>query len=332
MISTRGVCDACEVPSEREKLGGAKGGRRSRRRKPGPSKMPASNTKRFAKLLLGRTKAACNIKKSVFIEVYSGRRSKTAAAAARRGLASLRVCKPVGRVPKRADRPVYDIDATPVLKPGSVATWYLDMDTLRGRDASRKYALALAASGSYSRLVVLTSPPCTPWSPWQAVVFAKLNDMQRGARGRARARFFDKSNKGLQNITFCKSLHKQLRAHAKRKTKLVSLHEQPSRALMPKVFAHGPQATQRVWPYAVGKDSFRASVSGCEVGLMNKRRRLLGKSWTFEVEGCKTLMEGLQSLKCSHDEKHEPTEGSDTTLTETYPPKLATILACGCAL
>ena len=194
-----------------------------------------------------------------------------------------------------------------------------------------KFLVQQAASSTHERLILVTSPQCTPWCSWQYVnrsILAKIKDVGRKAASLTRAKTV--FAKGLSDIRFARQLHRSLLRRASPKTQLVSIHEQPNSATMPRVLRHATLwDTDRVWPWAISPSSEHARVDGCSVGLSSADDDLMGKSWAFEVRGSQLLFDNLCRLRCGHAVKHARADGARTKATENYPRKLANVLVLG---
>ena len=258
------------------------------------------------------------------------RSSKTAAAAARLGSASLRICDPRGSRVKHVRE--FDSDHSPTLTPGKVCTWFLDLQNAEHASLLCSFVREQVKGGVFGRIALLTSPPCTPWSPWGRVNKAKRRAMSRRNRVAALTRWKATYNAGISNIRLARRLQSLGMDYLSQKTSLVRIHEQPAQASMPIDSLADSRLAGNSWPWALSSSPTKSIVSGCEVGLKSASGSLMSKKWAFEVHGSQPLVDALAKLVCTHNVRHAQAAGADTQRSGFYSLKLGTILARGALL
>ena len=173
-ISTRGLCYLCSEQVDSMSAGGKK----SKRRKPGTN---VRNAARAAETRARQSPPQCDPARTLCVEIWSGGRSKVSKAASRYGLIALRISAPTTRA--YPDRRIWRWPERPGLEAGQTSTWQVDLDQGNQKHDVLTFLREQCASGSSSRIIVITNPPCTPWSRWQSLNHSRILQM-RGAKRR----------------------------------------------------------------------------------------------------------------------------------------------------
>jgi hypothetical protein len=140
--------------------------------------------------------------RTVFLEVYAGKRSQAARAAKEQGAASIRIVKLVGG----AARPAPDLEN------GRAQSWALDLARARDRCLlstfvrSLEHRLRTRGANRLDKVVVVTAPPCTQWSSLQ-------HPNRKKVKRRIRKQRRTEARQQLQGV---RSLHAVLKKHAAR--------------------------------------------------------------------------------------------------------------------
>ncbi len=251
---------------------------------------------------------------TIFIEVCAGRRSRVGASAKRCGAAVVRIVEPRDG----------EIVPAPEVVSGRAVNWPLNVNLEHERSRLAGFVRDQALrTNDLSRIVLLTSPKCTP--------FSSIQGLNRKRRLHSVIREERKS--GMFVLYCMRQLHQIVRKHAKPGS-YVLMHEQPRRAKAPKARHDMLDYANQEWPWAVRKGApASATVYGCAVGLRlrpnkSSTRVLSSKAWVFEVEGSPALLELLRNFQCSGDHEHVVCQGTPLTrASENYPPMLGCLIA-----
>jgi len=81
--------------------------------------------------------------------------------------------------------------------------------------------------------------------------------------------------RGLSDIEFARTIHRVSKEKVSAETILVSIHEQSTSARMPHTGSDTVSSVGCMWPWAIEPEGQRCKVSGCEVGLLNKKGQLM---------------------------------------------------------
>ena len=281
------------------------------------SEPKAAHHRRFAESHVSgrRVEAAA---KTLLIETWAGHRSSVARWSARFGCASVRIVEP---------RRIVDATVCPPVVPAQVTTWSLNLHSQMDRVLLRDFISDQAASGLWARIVLVTSPPCTPWSRWQSIRLAKIKKLLPHQLQVKMSRYQLDRWRGFSNINFARGLHLLLRESCEKAgITMICVHEQPFTSDM---FRNTRRPS--CWPWAIGEHSERARVDGCAVNLRTSTGILMRKAWQFEVLGSAVLLSTLRSLHCRHTSvvEHAYAEGRETKRTESYTGDLGAIIALG---
>ena len=231
-ISGRGHCWLCRDQHKSLSAGGRAGGKKSKRAQPD---VPLSNGNawRSARTIYKDTTPVCTVATVLFIEVCAGAMSQFARAAAFVGSKSLRIIWSKAKLQPRIGPNVFVETQTPTLSAGVAATWLLDLARRSCRSKLLSFVEACVSSGVYSRVVLLTSPACTPWCGWKTA-----NYVRAAKAGIVAKRTFLKRRRavvaaGVSQIRFVRRLLARAFAIRHRHTQLVRIHEQSDRSRMP---------------------------------------------------------------------------------------------------